>query len=51
MDVLENNGTDAWIRAILTIHRKDGNVLPNQVFEYELLYDANRATWMFDYNS
>jgi hypothetical protein len=49
VDVLENNGTNTWIRVNLDIHMKNGHVLPNQIFDYTLLYDAARATWMFDY--
>jgi serine/threonine-protein kinase len=50
VDVVENNGTNAWIRVNITLHMKNGHVLPNQVFDYDLLYDAGRNTWMFDYS-
>ena len=48
MDVLQNNGRDAWVRVNLTFHMKDGRVVQNQVYDYDLLYDPSRGTWMFD---
>ncbi len=50
VDVLQNNGTNAQVHVNVTIHMKDGHVVPNQIFDYQLLYDANRKTWMFDYS-
>jgi hypothetical protein len=51
VDVLENNGRDAWVRVNLTFQMKDGRVVQNQVYEYDLLYDPSRDTWMFDAGS
>lgn len=51
VDVIENNGTDAWVRVILTFHMKDGRVVPNQINDYDFWYDASRRTWMFDYGT
>jgi hypothetical protein len=48
VDVIENNGTDAWVRVNLTFHMKDGRVVRDQIYDYDFLYDANRGTWMFD---
>ena len=48
VEVLENNGTDALVRVNLTFHMKDGRMVENQVYEYDLLYDPGRGTWMFD---
>jgi hypothetical protein len=48
VDVLQNNGVDAWVRVDLTFHMKDGRVVQNQVYEYDFLYDSSRGTWMFD---
>jgi hypothetical protein len=48
VDVFQNNGSDAWVRVNLTFHMKDGRVVQNQVYDYDLLYDANRGIWMFD---
>ena len=48
VDVLENNGIDAWVRLDLTFHMKDGRVVQNQVYEYDFLFDSSRGTWMFD---
>ena len=48
IDVLQNNGRDAWVRVHLTFHMKDGRVVQNQVYDYDLLNDPGRGTWMFD---
>ena len=48
VDVLQNNGTDAWVRVHLTFHMKDGRVVENQVYDYNLRYDPGRGTWTFD---
>jgi hypothetical protein len=48
VDVLANNGSDALVRVHLTFHMTDGRVVDNQVYEYDLLYDPSRNTWMFD---
>lgn len=48
VEVLQNTGTDAWARVHLTIHMTDGRVVDNQVYDYDLLYDPSRNTWMFD---
>jgi hypothetical protein len=51
VDVLANNGIDAWVRVNLTFHMKDGRVVQNQVYDYDFLYDPSRGTWMFDSSS
>jgi hypothetical protein len=51
VDVLRNNGSQARVRVNLSFYMQDGRVLPNEVYEYDLLYDSNRATWMFDVSS
>jgi hypothetical protein len=48
VDVLQNNGTNASVRVHLTFHMKDGRLVENQIYDYDLLYDASRGTWMFD---
>lgn len=48
VDVLENNGSVARIRVNLTFQMTDGRLLENEVYEYDLLYDPSRGTWMFD---
>ena len=48
IDVLQNNRRDAWVRVNLTFHMKDGRVVQNQVYDYDLLNDPGRGTWMFD---
>jgi hypothetical protein len=49
VQVLENNGTQARIRVNAAFYMRDGRVVPSQPYEYDLLYDAARGTWMFDY--
>jgi hypothetical protein len=51
VDVLENNDVVASVRVDLTFHMKDGRVIQNQIYTYDLLYDPSRATWMFDFGS
>ena len=46
--VLENNGSDAWVRVDLTFHMQDGRIVRNQIYDYDFLYDPGRGTWMFD---
>lgn len=48
VDVIENNGIDAWVRVNITFHMKNGRVVSNQIYDYDFLYDASRDTWMFD---
>jgi hypothetical protein len=47
-EVLQNNGRDALVRVHLTFHMTDGRVVENQIYEYDLLFDPSRNTWMFD---
>jgi hypothetical protein len=51
VDVLRNDGAHAHVRVNLSFYMQDGRVLPNEVYEYDLLYDPSRATWMFDVSS
>ena len=48
IDVLQKDGQDAGVRVNLTFHMKDGRLVENQVYNYDLLYDPSRETWMFD---
>ncbi len=48
VDVIQNNGSDAWVRVNLTFRMKDGRVVQDQVYDYDFLYDPSRGTWMFD---
>jgi hypothetical protein len=48
VNVAQNDGTHAWIRVNINFHMKDGRDINNQEYEYSLLYDASRNTWMFD---
>ena len=48
VDVLQNDGSNALVRVHLTFHMKDGRLVENQVYDYDLLYDSSRRTWMFD---
>lgn len=48
VDMIQNDGSNALVRVHLTFHMKDGRVVENQVYDYGLLYDPSRSTWMFD---
>jgi hypothetical protein len=47
--VTSNDGHYASVDVHLTFHLKDGRVLSNRDYPYNLIYDSNRQTWMFDY--
>jgi hypothetical protein len=49
--VIQNDGTQAWVRVNVTFTMMDGRVVANQEYDYDLLYDASRGTWMFDYRT
>jgi hypothetical protein len=51
VDVLQNDGTHAWVRANVTFTLQDGRVIGNQQYDYDLFFDAARQTWMFDYRA
>ncbi len=51
LTVLENDGTHAWVRVNVTFTMKDGRVISNQEYDYDLSYNAARQTWMFDYRT
>ncbi len=51
VSVLQNDGTHAWVRVNLTFTMKDGRVVSNQEYDYDLLFDPTRQTWMFDYRT
>jgi hypothetical protein len=48
VNVLQNDGTHAWVRVNLNFYLKDGRVLKNRDYDYGLVYDLIRKTWMFD---
>jgi hypothetical protein len=49
VNVLQNDGTHAWVRVNVTFTMNDGRVVSDQEYDYSLFYDAARQTWMFDY--
>jgi hypothetical protein len=49
VDVLKNNGKRASIQATLTFYLRNGKILSKGQYSYDLVYDADRQTWMFDY--
>ncbi len=51
INVIQNDGTHATVRVNVTFNMKDGRVISNQEYDYDLLYDATRQTWMFDVHS
>jgi hypothetical protein len=46
--VLQNDGARAFVRVNLSFYLKDGRVLENREYDYSLVYDLARRTWMFD---
>ena len=48
--VLDNDGSHAWVRVNVTFTMLDGRVISNQEYDYDLLFDPARQTWMFDYH-
>lgn len=51
VEVIQNDGTRAWVRVNVTFFMKDGRVVDNQEYDYDLVYDPGRGTWMFDYRA
>jgi hypothetical protein len=51
VEVIQNDGMHAWIRVNVTFTMIDGRIISNQEYDYDLLYDAARRTWMFDYRT
>jgi hypothetical protein len=51
VEVVQNDGTHAWVRVNVTFTMQDGRVVANQQYDYDLLFDAARQTWMFDYRT
>jgi hypothetical protein len=49
--VLRNDGTQAWVRVNVNFTLQDGRVISNQEYDYDLLFDPARQTWMFDYRT
>lgn len=49
VSVLQNNAGQAMVRVYASFVMRDGRVVPSQPYDYDLLYDASRGTWMFDY--
>jgi hypothetical protein len=50
VNIIQNNGTNAWVRVNVTFIMRDGRTISNQEYDYALLFDATRQTWMFNYN-
>lgn len=51
VQVMQNDGTHAWIRVNVTFIMRDGRIVSNQQYDYDLLYDPTRQSWMFDYRT
>ena len=47
--ITSNDGHDASVDVHVTFHLKDGRTLANKDYPYDLTYDSERQTWMFDY--
>ncbi len=48
--VHSNDGQAASVTVILTFHLKNGQVLRNQSFDYDLAYDPSRNTWLLGHH-
>jgi hypothetical protein len=51
IEVLNNDGHNAWVKIRVTFHLMDGRVLENRPYEYDLIYDVEKEIWMFDYHN
>jgi hypothetical protein len=49
VSVLNNDGHYASIHVVITFHLHDGRVLQNRQYDYDLVFNSDRQTWMFDY--
>jgi hypothetical protein len=49
LSVTQNDGHYASIHVVVTFHLRNGSVLQDRSYDYDLLFDTNRQTWMFDY--
>jgi len=48
VNVSHNDGLYASVHVVLTFNLKDGRVLSNRPYDYDLIFDSNRGVWMFD---
>lgn len=48
---LKADGRRAWVKMIITFYLTDGCVLKDRPYEYDLIYDTEKETWMFDYRN
>ena len=51
IDVIENDGQSAWIHIKMTFYLNDGRVLSNREYDYDLIFNSDHNTWMFDYHN
>jgi len=51
IEVIQNDGSNAWIRIKVTFHLVDGRILSNRQYDYDLIYNSDLNTWMFDYHN
>lgn len=49
VQVLQNDGHYASIRVQITFYLGNGSVLSNRTYDYNLTYNSQSGTWMFDY--
>lgn len=48
--VIENDGKDAWVKINVTFYLIDGRVLEDREYDYVLVFDTNRKTWLLNYH-
>jgi WD40 repeat protein len=51
IDVLQNDGNNAWVKIQVTFYYFDGRILKNRSYEYDLTFDTEKKIWMFDYHN
>jgi hypothetical protein len=51
VDIKKNDGKNTWIQVNVTFHMKDGRILKNRKYDYDLIYDENDNTWKFDFHN
>ncbi len=51
VEVLKTEGRRVWIKIVVTFYLVDGRILEDRPYEYDLIYDAEKEIWMFDYRN
>lgn len=49
VQVIRNDGNNAWIKINLNFYMSDGRFLPEREYDYNLTFNETKRIWMFDY--